>query len=119
MAPHFELDATGFEMAEVDILLDGNGADEEDELRVTTAKLAPVTRVGDLWNLGDHRLLCANALQADSYLRVSEGEKVDMMFADPPYNLPIKGHVSGLGANSIPTLSRGQASSRQQSSSPS
>ncbi len=98
LAPQLELDVTGFEMAEIDILLEGDGADEEDDLPVTTDKVAPVTRVRDLWDLGDHRLLCADALEPDSYSRVLGTDKVDMMFTDPPYNVPIDGHVSGLGA---------------------
>ena len=57
-----------------------------------------MTRVGDLWVLGEHRLLCGDALQAESYARVLGTDKAEMMFADPPYNVPIEGHVSGLGA---------------------
>ena len=59
---------------------------------------APVTRMGDLWVLGEHRLLCGDALRPDSYVRVLGTDKADMMFADPPYNVAVEGHVSGLGA---------------------
>ena len=97
LAPQLELDVTGFEMGEIDILLDGDGANEEDDLPVATDKMAPVTRVGDLWVLGDHRLHCGDALKVESYSRVLGTDKADMMFADPPYNVPIDGHVSGLG----------------------
>ena len=57
-----------------------------------------MSRVGDLWVLGEHRLLCGDALSSESYARVLGTDKADMMFADPPYNVPVDGHVSGLGA---------------------
>ena len=85
-------------MAEIDVLLDGRGVDQEDELPPIDAAAAPVSRPGDLWLLGEHRLLCGDALQAASYARLLGTDKADMMFADPPYNVPVEGHVSGLGA---------------------
>ena len=54
--------------------------------------------MGDLWILGDHRLFCGDALRPDSYAQVLGTDKAEMMFADPPYNVPVEGHVSGLGA---------------------
>jgi DNA modification methylase len=59
---------------------------------------APATKPGDLWILGDHRLLCADAQHADSYARLLGTDKAEIMFADPPYNVPIDGHASGLGS---------------------
>jgi DNA modification methylase len=59
---------------------------------------APVTRLGDLWQLGRHRLICGDARLPDTYARLLGGERVDLVFTDPPYNVPIDGHVSGLGA---------------------
>ena len=56
-----------------------------------------VTRPGDLWQLGEHRVLCADATQEESYVCLLQGEQAQMVFADPPYNVPIGGHVSGLG----------------------
>jgi DNA modification methylase len=58
-----------------------------------------ITKHGDIWKLGDHRLLCADAMQADSFARVMGGHRAQMTFADPPYNVPIEGHASGLGRN--------------------
>src|SRR5262249_49041785 len=57
-----------------------------------------VTRLGDLWHLGEHRVFCGDALQAESYTRVLGTEKAEMVFADGPYNVVIDGHASGLGA---------------------
>jgi DNA modification methylase len=56
-----------------------------------------VTRMGDLWQLGRHRLICGDARKADDYDRLLAGETVDLIFTDPPYNVPIDGHVCGSG----------------------
>jgi DNA modification methylase len=56
-----------------------------------------VTRPGDLWLLGRHRLLCADALMPASWHRLMNDAKAQMVFADVPYNLKIGGFVSGLG----------------------
>jgi ParB-like chromosome segregation protein Spo0J len=55
LAPQLDLEVSGFEMAEIDLLLDGRGLDHEDELPPIDARSAPVTRLGDLWVLGEHR----------------------------------------------------------------
>jgi 16S rRNA G966 N2-methylase RsmD len=98
LAPQLDLEISGFEMGEIDCFLDGNGLDQEDDLPPIDGGVVPVTQLGDLWLLGDHCLLCGDALQADSYARVLGTDRAQMLFADPPYNLPIEGHVSGLGA---------------------
>jgi hypothetical protein len=97
LEPQADLEISGFEMGELDVLLDGNGVDQEDDLPPVDAAVMPVTRPGDLWVLGEHRLLCGDALHAESYARVLGTARADMMFADPPYNVTVVGHVSGLG----------------------
>jgi DNA modification methylase len=93
----FEMELTGFDLAEVDIIIDAaDGAAPEDEVPAV-AEGAPISRLGDLWILGEHRLLCGSALEASSYAALMAGERADMVFADPPYNLKIPGNVSGLG----------------------
>ena len=107
-------------MGEIDALLDGGGGlEQEDELPEIDAAAAPVTRLGDLWVLGEHRLLCGDALQAESYARVLGVEKADMVFADAPYNLPIDGNVSGWVRLGTPISPWRPASSPQRSSKPS
>jgi hypothetical protein len=98
LAPQIDLEIGGFEMGEIDVLLDGRGGDEEDEFPSIDTSATPVSRAGDRWVLGDHRLLCGDALDVQSYAKVLGTDKADMMFTDPPFNLPILGHVSGLGA---------------------
>jgi DNA modification methylase len=97
LAPDVGLEISGFEMGEIDLLLNGGGLEQEDELPAIDAAVAPVTRLGDHWVLGEHHLLCGDALQAESYARVLGTEKADMAFVDPPYNVAIDGHASGLG----------------------
>ena len=95
--PGIDLEVTAFEIGEIDGVLGDRGLDEEDELPGTDTAAQPVTRPGDLWVCGNHRILCGDAREALSYLRLLADEKADMLFADPPYNVPIGGHVSGLG----------------------
>ena len=94
-APDIEITSTGFEMAEIDRLLILPGAGDEDEVPALPEN--PTTRVGDLWKLGDHRMLCEDALKASSYERLLGGDKAQLMFADPPYNVKVQGHIRGRG----------------------
>ena len=57
----------------------------------------PVSKLGDLWTLGEHGILCGNALMAPDYETLLAGRLVDMVFTDRPYNVPIAGHVMGNG----------------------
>jgi hypothetical protein len=98
LAPQIDLESTGFETGKIDFLLDDRGLDQEDELPEVDAAAEPVTRLGDLWVCGEQQIVCGNALAAESYARVLGTDKADMLFADPPYNVPIDGHASGLGA---------------------
>jgi DNA modification methylase len=94
----FDLQVTGFGMGKIDFLVSGarsRGDDPADA--VEAVRELAVTEPGDLWCLGRHRLLCASALERASYTRLLEGHPAQMICTDPPYNLPIKGHVSGLG----------------------
>jgi DNA modification methylase len=97
----FDLEVTGLETAEIDLLI-GDAA-QDDELDPADAPPAIdtdvpiVSRPGDLWQIGPHRLLCADALDPASYERLLGDRKTQLAFVDPPYNVPIDGHVSGLG----------------------
>jgi len=62
--------------------------------------LAPgniITRPGDLWILGDHRLFCGDARRRESFEILLSGKTARLAFVDPPYNVKIRGHVSGKG----------------------
>lgn len=99
----FEVELTGFEVPEIDFILgDADAAKAEasgPEDRVPDPLPdASVSRPGDLWVLGRHRLLCASALDQAAYSQLLDEEKAEFVFADPPYNVPIDGHVCGKGS---------------------
>ena len=58
----------------------------------------PLCRPGDLWRLGPHRLICGDSLDPKIVDALMDGELAEMVFVDPPYNVPIAGHVRGKGA---------------------
>jgi DNA modification methylase len=95
----FELTVTGFAVSEIDLLIEGldaTSADKSDQIPSISAN-APVTRLGDLWTLGRHRLFCGDATNAVSYDTLMDFYVAQAIFTDPPFNVPIQGHVSGLG----------------------
>jgi hypothetical protein len=98
----FDLEATGFEMAEIDLrierLSDAPPEDDPADHLPISSSAPTVTKPGDLWVLGDHRVHCGSALDAFAYATLMQGEKAAMVFTDPPYNVRIAGNVSGLGS---------------------
>lgn len=100
--PQIDLQLTGFSTGELDVAV-SDSDDLEDEFPPPEAGPA-ITQPGDIWILEKQRVICADALQAESYLRLMEGELARMIFADPPYNVPIDGHVSGLGKTKHPNF---------------
>lgn len=97
----FSLDITGFELPEIDFHIASLEAvapehDPADELPATAQ--TAVSKAGDLWQLGHHRLLCGSALDRSAYQALLDGALADFIFCDPPYNVAIQGHVSGNGA---------------------
>ena len=99
----FEVELTGFSLAETEIILEGaknrdvTGKDEALDV-VPPVPARAVSRPGDVWQLGHHRLVCGDARDAGAYQALMGGEMADLIFTDPPYNVPIDGHVSGLGS---------------------
>jgi len=96
----FDLGLTGFELPEIDAFMgEDSKAEREDPLDALPApsQLPAVTRRGDIWQIGPHRLICEDSTQAETYVLLLGQERAAMVFADPPYNVPIAGHVSGLG----------------------
>src|SRR5438270_4598687 len=100
---NFSIEVTGFEMAEIDLRIasledvpeqDDDPADALPEPPTGS----PVSKIGDLWLLGRHRVLCGSALDAAAFTALLSDERAAMVFIDPPYNVPIDGHASGLGA---------------------
>ena len=97
----FSLELTGFDMAEIDLQIeslhdrDDSPEDEADSLPQEAGP--PVSRLGDTWILDPHRITCADARNSVSYDALMVGQETSAVFTDPPYNVKIAGHVSGLG----------------------
>jgi DNA modification methylase len=96
----FDITATGFEIPEIDLLLSpGEDAPDADDLFELQESSKPVTQPGDIWRLGKHQIVCGNAMEHSSYSRLlGTTKRAGVVFADPPYNVAIDGHVSGKGA---------------------
>ena len=97
----FSIEDTGFTMGEIDLHIEGLNADQH---QADAADQSPphagqpaVSKSGDLWLLGQHRIYCGNALDSQSYELLMQGIQAQLIFTDPPYNVPIAGHVSGKG----------------------
>lgn len=98
----FEVELTGFAIAEIDLTLDAalqmsktlsdSSADE-----IPPLEQSAVSRTGDLWQLGKHVLLCGDAREPADLAKLMGGKQAAMAFTDPPYNVPIDGHVCGMG----------------------
>jgi DNA modification methylase len=99
VALSFDLELTGFEVVEIDSLLevDVPQANVLEHPDIPARPENPVTTVGDVWICGDHRVTCADALDTSGLATFLDGQRADMAFCDPPYNLPVHGFVSGLG----------------------
>jgi DNA modification methylase len=93
-----DVSITGFEMGEIDLIIQNENAAPPAETDGEAAPSGPTTtQAGDLWHLGEHKILCADATDRASYSKLLGSERVRMVFSDPPYNVPIEGHVCGKG----------------------
>ena len=95
----FDIGVIGFDLGEIDNLVEGltpqePGDPEDDVLPLEAPRRV---NVGDVWQLGVHRLACGDALDAGVVALVMEGGRARMVFSDPPYNVKIDGNVGGLG----------------------
>jgi ParB-like nuclease domain/DNA methylase len=111
----FDLEILGFSAAENDLTIEEFGAGASSGLgdgagcagepnpvldKIEAVAVGPaVTQLGDLWLLGPHRLLCGDARSVADVARVCDAKRATLLFTDPPYNVKIDGHVSGLGRN--------------------
>jgi DNA modification methylase len=112
------VDLTGFEAGEIDVLMaDAEGekaASQDDE--VGEVPVTPVTQLGDMWILGRHRILCADARDHHEVGILVAGEPFPrMVFVDVPYNVPVDGHVMGNGRVTHPdfAMASGEMSDKE------
>jgi DNA methylase/ParB-like nuclease domain len=96
----FDVTITGFELPEIDILIGelspaANDNDPADKI-IEPAPGPAVSRLGDIWRIGEHRLICGDSTKLETYQALLGDQRAQMVFTDPPY-VPISGHVGGLG----------------------
>lgn len=99
----FDVGVTGFSLAEIDLTLDrareaALSTPDASADTIPDLALSAVSQSGDLWQLGQHRLLCGDAQSSQDVKRLVGEGKIDLIFTDPPYNVPIDGHVCGAGS---------------------
>ncbi|MDH3668976.1 MAG: site-specific DNA-methyltransferase [Paracoccaceae bacterium] len=95
----FDVEITGFLIAEIDSLVEGQAPEEpgDPEDDVVPVEAPARCRPGDIWRLGRHRLICGDAMEPEAVGMLMGDAKARMVFTDPPYNVPIDGHVGGSG----------------------
>lgn len=96
----FDIEITGFETAEIDLILDEALEAKEDAPKDFVPEYngnEAVCSAGNVWILGKHKLICGDARDETVFSRLMGSEKAEFAFTDPPYNVPIDGHVCGLG----------------------
>ena len=110
-APEIDLTLTGFTIGEVDRIAGNHAAglyDDLDEVDDPPPAAVPVSRLGDVYALGDHRLICGDSLEHSTVSRLMDGDEADAAFTDPPYNVRVNGHVSGSGKHAEFAMASGE-----------
>lgn len=92
-AVDFDIALTGFDVGELEKMLGADGGTEglTDPDAVPDAPAEPVCKLGDMWQLGRHKLMCGDSTDKASVEKLMGGEKTDMVFTDPPYNVAFNG----------------------------
>lgn len=98
----FDIELTGFSISETDIIIEGykpvEDNDPAEDLLPVDLSSVPDVEFGDIWQLGTHRLICADALDPLTVSALMDSQLADMIFTDPPYNVKIDGNVCGKGS---------------------
>src|SRR5437660_5997802 len=99
----FSLELTGFEMGEIDLRIASledapDQADDPADALPEFSTQPSISKIEDLWMLGRHRLLCGSALDGAAFAALMGEDRAATVITDPPYNVRIDGHASGLGA---------------------
>ncbi len=85
----FDLEITGFETNQIDLIISENKDSENDDFPDINASDQTVTKTGDIWLLGSHRLICGDSREPEIYKLLMGNLKADMVIGDPPYNVKI------------------------------
>lgn len=96
----FDLEIIGFDVPQIDLYIENlEGLSETPDPADDPGPAGPpISRLGDVWLLGAHKILCGDSLKPENYEILMARELAAVVFADPPYNVKIAGNVSGLGA---------------------
>lgn len=95
----FDIDLLGFDDDFMsDLLADPVGDGLTDEDAVPEAPDDPITKLGDVWILGDHRLMCGDSTSIDAVDKLMDGQKADIVFTDPPYGIEVVGGGKQFGS---------------------
>lgn len=98
---NFDVTLTGFDVPEIDLIIEeansGSKADQDDQFAIPATRSA-VSHAGDLWLLGKHRVLCGSSVESRCFELLMGSQRADVVFTDPPYNVPIDGHAIGNGS---------------------
>lgn len=89
-----DMDMTGFSFDEVDDILKDITGSKEDDFDVNQALNEieePISKPGDIWKLGKHRLMCGDSTQKEAVMRLMNKQDASVLFTDPPYNMSFNG----------------------------
>ncbi len=93
-----DVELTGFVIPEIDIVMGTSQLNDEEVPAPTLAPLdETVSQLGDLWQLGSHRLICGDCRETQVIEKLMDGKQASLVCTDPPYNVMIAGHARGLG----------------------
>lgn len=95
-----DLSVTGFDSIELDVMFNPTTPKEPDE-KTNAVPYVPeneiVTKPGDIWQIGPHRIICGNSLVPETFKALMTDDRADMILQDPPFNVPVNVHVCGAG----------------------
>jgi hypothetical protein len=95
--PDIDVSITGFEVTEIDLIIGPAPVEEDPDDQLPEETDEVITKPGDLWCLGHHRIYCGDARSASSFTTLMGDRQAAVVFLDPPYNVAIEGHASGNG----------------------
>ena len=95
----FDMEIAGFDDIEIENLMTQFYEPDEKDDVIPEVQEEPITKLGDLYKLGNHRLLCGDATKIDDVERLMNGNKADMVFTDPPYGINLNTDYSPISKN--------------------
>lgn len=96
---NFDICGTGFEIPEIDLVIENASGKASEASEVVEIEGGPaISRIGDIWSLGKHFVVCGNALEESTFTRLMRRRKANLVFQDPPFNVKVNGNVCGKGS---------------------